>query len=252
MKINVAATFGLIAVAALTVGSVQASSVTISAKYTGISGSSNTFDISYGNRDVTTAAGAMNWQRTDNQTDSVFGSTFTTYCIELDESTTTKSKTYDVQSNGTNVLSNIDVTSIGKLWAQYSASELTGNDASAFQLAVWNIVYDTDYTLNSGTLEVDPHDSWYSYSKYNNELSIINTANEMLSWLQTSSANAPAASITTMTNGTYQDQVIGIMIGSTPGEAPSAVPLPAGVWAGLGLMSVLGVSRKWRQIKASR
>jgi hypothetical protein len=94
--------------------------------------------------------GAMNFTFGD----STFGETFLGYCVDLFNSAAAKGTgvKYDKvdYANGLNPYDGIAklITFNGGL------SNASASDSAAMQLAVWNIVYDTDLTVSSGAFRV--------------------------------------------------------------------------------------------------
>jgi hypothetical protein len=106
---------------------------------------------------------------------------------------------------------------IRRLYASHYSPSLSGSDAAAFQLAVWEIVYESSahaYTLNSGLL-----------AALGTSVTTLATANNFLSTMGTAKASLAALS-----SPNQQDQLV-------------LVPLPTAAWMGLGLLaSAAGVS----------
>lgn len=143
--------------------------------------------------------------------------TFKTYCSEINAFATYSSVVYNEDTNVSGLLGSFADSGLGKLWLQYDAGNLSGKDATAFQLAVWNLIYDSDYTLNSGNLTATASDS-----------AVITEANDMLAWLQ-ANPTADSATMYVLTNESYQDQIVGF-----PGTGePPPIPEPATISIGL-------------------
>lgn len=227
-RMNGLAMCGVLAIGALTVGTAGAATLPI--KYTGLNGSSTSVSVeSWGYDSYNGRAGAMNFTQTNTQNGAPFGTSFTSYCIELDQSTSTSVQNYETNTNVAGLIGADDATAIGKLWYHYDAGGLTGDSATAFQLVVWNLVYDkaSDFSLASGFFTADASNA------------VETIASNMLSWLKNDSASAPQATLTALVSDCYQDQIIGTGgVGSNPVPEPAAL----GVLA-LGSVAILGRRR---------
>ena len=113
-----------------------------------------------------TQAGAFNWLRTggDWPNPPPVNSTFITFCIELIQSVqpnqnytyevaqlATAPLPYDAPLNGP--MGAVKAGYIEELWAARVGTLVTDNDYAAMQTAVWELVYDTDLTLTTGTFQ---------------------------------------------------------------------------------------------------
>lgn len=229
---------GVLAIGVLTVGNAHATILPL--QYNGLDGSSTNVTVYNSNLlsggIYVTPAGALSWTQTNTTNGAPLGSTFTTYCIELNQGLPSNVQNYNVVSNVGSLIGYDDANSIAKLWHQYDAGNLTGDSATAFQLVIWNVIYDTslDYSLNYGLLSVS-----------NMTSSVKNIAEGMLNWLLYSSLGAPMATLTALTNPYYQDQIAGP---SNVGNPP-AVPEPATL--GIGLLTVASLTLAGRNRRRS-
>jgi len=109
-------------------------------------------------------------------------------------------------------------------------SELNGSDfINAFQLAIWEIVTDSDYNLGAGD---------FQYNVTSGD--VFNMANTWLVALAGSGADDwdMANNLFALTNDSKQDFIVAIQ---TPGGA-TPVPLPAAVWLfGSAMLGVAGI-----------
>jgi hypothetical protein len=96
-------------------------------------------------------------------------------------------------------------TRLKKLWANYYLTNFTNQQAAAFQLAVWEIVYDDSLNLKGGFFTVNSAGS--------------GTIDLAQGWLDNLSNLSNEANISAVTSNTYQDFV-----------APSPVPEPASIF----------------------
>ncbi len=109
-------------------------------------------------------------------------------------------------------------------------SALTGPvnvNSAAFQLAIWNIIYDNDNFVNSG--------SWFASGDAN----AINLANSWLASLPASSS----LSLMQLTSRTHQDFVTPGSLPNCCGDVPEPSPLPL---LGAGLAAMLFAMRNRR------
>ena len=153
-----------IAVAILlsTAGVAQAASV--EANYT-LPYKQGNIDFLLNNSSKTVIAGIFKWTRTEstnddyNGTDPTILKTFYTFCVEIGSTADQPSKWDDIVSgtvgtenptyNGT--VSVAEAKKLSSLWSSYDplASISSAEDAAAFQVAVWNIVYSDDWDLDA-------------------------------------------------------------------------------------------------------
>ncbi len=157
------------------------------------------------------------------------GFTFQSYCIEIPEDVSRSYEAYTINT-AESLIGDADAQAIGKLWAQYDAGNLEGEHATAFQIAVWNIIYDDDYYVGLGKA---------SFSCWLN--SVVIEAQGMLDWLKTYGSSAPVTQMTILSNDGYQDQIV---IADYL-EAYASVPEPATLGiAALGAVTLLTHRRK--------
>ncbi len=169
------------------------------------------------------------------------GNTLTTFCIE---------GTQDVNFHDTHVyqsiLQNVAATpqdnvgslfqmgpnaTISAFWdAYYGMSSLDAVHSAAFQLGVWEIVYDNGTNLTTGGFAATPDaGSPQSAAAYA----------QAQTWLSGLNAQSPTThyDLYVLSDPRLQDQLFGIA--QTP-----AVPLPAALPAGVALLGTLGFYRK--------
>jgi hypothetical protein len=236
-------TLGALSLAALAglfgLSAIAAKAETVVATYTGIS---PTFPspldvVSLDGTNLSTGIGANQWSGSPSNP-APFNGTFSTYSIDLED----EIQTTDTYTFATAGLSNAPQNSaypgfngpmgaaraseIDELYAQdYSNSLTDTNHMTAFQLAVWNIVYDTDESVSLGA------GSFYAVSGADNNPTAIGLANNYL---------------TTLTSSPTTSEIFGLIgqpIGTDPGGAgaqdqvvidPDGVPEPGS----LGLLAL--------------
>lgn len=217
--------------AGFTAGSAQAATVT--AKLNSLTGSS--FKYKLGGSDLTTTAGIFDWTRTGGDASDPTGN-FKSFCVELDQT---------INLGGTFTYEMIEVTDgpkpgialgagpmgqtkadmLAKLWAAYYDQALLSNaNAAAFQVSVWEIVYDGDLDLFDGGFQA-------RYAGLGSAPAFVQTAQ---GWLDSLGGLTEMAALRVMSNNSRQDQLV-------------MVPLPAAAWAGLSLIGAGALRRKLRK-----
>lgn len=207
----------------------------------------------------TVTPGPYFWHPTNGvPLNSGFSSPLATFCVELNQSiSANNSYTYTIDTNlaamptiGTTVKAN----QIEELWGRYydpnwANPAFAGSlQSTAFQLALWELVYDGGSNLNltSG-----------NFQSKSGSVSNTGTATGLAaSWLSSlSSTGSNAAAFNTrfngydlvgLTNGTRQDQIT--MIQPPPPTQHGPVPAPpAVILAGIGFIGLVGRARMTRQ-----
>jgi hypothetical protein len=172
-----------------------------------------------------TAAGQMNWQRTGGTHDGGPVGDYDSFCIELTQHVST-GKSYEFDVVDLSRASSPVGTGMGEekamlmreLWGRHHDKVHDADTAAAFQISLWEILYDPGLLLGDGDFRVRLGASkplYYSLSEQ---------------WLATLDGTGPKASLRGLAHGTAQDQV-------------TAVPLPAAATAGFMLLAVLGIKR---------
>ncbi len=205
--------------------------------------------------ETTPYVGAINWSfnradASDAGLDSIIsGTTVTTFCIEG-----TQNVTIGQTSNFANIFSDISqapqdnvgslyemgagkATAINAFWdAYYGQATLNDVNAAAFQLGIWELLYDGSTTnLSSGLFQASSTSDSESIAAFS----------EAETWLSDYSTVVPTAhyQLYAFSDPNLQDQLFGVVV---PPSGGSPTPLPAALPAGLGLLGALGIGRKLR------
>jgi len=198
-----------------------ASADTLSALFNGASPSRNvSLSLDGGESYDTVTAGLMNWTRTGGSSDAPAGD-FTTFCIELDEHVApSHTYNYDVvpiadAPTSLDGMGELKGDLLGELFDLYygTSNFAFGDVAAAFQIAVWEIVYDDGVDLAGGIFRVANSGSHYGL------------ADDMLDGLTGQYQGAPVIGLASRGS---QDQV--------------TVPEPASL--GLLLLGIAGLLRR--------
>jgi hypothetical protein len=154
-----------------------------------------------GARNVTARAGEIKWMESGGDLPGL-DAIFYSYCVDL------LSNAGSTQYVNEEILSN---SKVGWLYNQF-ASEAHGSSwlAAGLQLAIWNVLYDGDYTVNSGSGFWLANGSWGARQAANGYLSQLAMAGAL--------SGALSGTVTLLSTNWGQDQI-------THGAAP--VPEPA-------------------------
>jgi len=201
--------------------------------------------------ETTPYVGHINWTfdrgNSDNATldTLVQGSSLTTFCIEgtqnvyIHENSTFSSILTGVIGAPKDHVGSVyamdatDAATLSMFWdAHYSQSLLSNTDAAAFQLGMWEIVYDggTSPNFTAGNFKA---------SAVAGDTTSAAALAEAQSWLSGLPNVTPTEhyQLYVLSDRCLQDQVFGV----------NAVPLPAALPAGLSLLAGLGVFRRYRK-----
>ena len=195
-----------------------------------------------------TNAGVMNFTVSGGTDASKFSSPFKAFCADLVQTIGGGTNTFSVvnpsalpQAVANSALPSLITSRLTELWGKYYSQTTTSAGAAAFQVSVWEIIYDTSATtgpsLTSGKFSLQA--SSQSGTKYT----------LASSWL--ASLNGDTSAFTTNFSGL---QVVGIASGSVQDQVTLAaapanpVPAPAGLVLGLiGVGALFGRSRMTRR-----
>jgi hypothetical protein len=161
---------------------------------------------------------------------------FKSFCIELDQTINLGGTfTYEMiqvaegpkpgLALGAGPMGQTKADMLGKLWAAYYDQALSSaGSAAAFQVAVWEIVYDGGLDLFDGGFQA-------RYTNLGTAPAFVQTAQ---GWLDGLGNLTESTALAVMSNNSRQDQLV-------------MVPLPAAAWAGLSLIGAMGLRRKLRK-----
>jgi|GEM_PF-2810685 len=234
---------------------------TISATLTGLS--PYTFGSVYlqGAGSLNGGVGNILWQGA-NVNPAPFNGAFNTYCIDLIQDigfggnyTFTTAALAGAPKSGAypggtpaNGMGSSKATEIETLFGMH-LSDTQGDspsaniDREAFQLAIWNVIYDTDTSVSDGS------GTFYAISNSGLDASAIGAANGYLTDISNSSNQSQYAVndlVALIGQNGAQDQVAVNPLGPTPTHDPLPAPLPAAAPVGL-LAMAAGAFAKWRQ-----
>jgi hypothetical protein len=196
---------------------------------------------------VSATPGPYYWHESNPASGSLFQNPTTTFCVELTQYISTGNM-YEYMVTplaSTQGVSSTEAVLISQLWGAHyntawnNSSFIGSSDSTAFQLALWELVYDhtNALSLTDGNFKVTSADA-----------AATSTAQAWLNGLSGVSSNSfatnfPDSQLVWLSNSTSQDQVT--MIPSPP---PSGVPAPPSVvLAGIGVFGILGCSRLTRR-----
>lgn len=195
-------------------------------------------------------AGEYTFTRTGGDYDLLgsIGDSFTTFCIEINQPVRVgRVHTYEVveladapfpgvgAGNGKG-MGDEKAYDIQRLWANYYDD--IGNDnvkAAAFQIAIWEILYDQDLSLSRGAFQ----------ARYGS----ADPVRIAQGWLKNLSWDGDLPELAALTSPTAQDQVFALPVSSS--APPAAIPLPASIWAGSALLIGLVVAQRIRRHRAA-
>jgi hypothetical protein len=192
-------------------------------------------------------AGQLNWTVNGASVGTLAGNgtNFGSFCIEIPKHVQIGTMyTFDAQSLGSLPTSlvpsmgDVKADQIRELWAERHASLSTGEQYAAFQLSIWEIIYET-----KGDLAVTGSTGG-TFRAYGTPDNIVTLANTWLASVNGLDANGTAPArlanlsgmrVTINSGGDYQDQVVEVVAAPTP---------PALVLALLGIIPCLALRRR--------
>lgn len=174
-----------------------------------------------------THAGIYNYERVGGDYNPLLSGDFVAFCIEINQpARMTRTYSYTVEEledapvpgvgagNGLG-MGAAKALEIQKLWAKYyDQAILSANNAAAFQIAIWEIIYDGDLSLSAGGFR----------ARYPSLAPVVTAQN----WLKNLTWSGALPDLRALSSPTAQDQVFL----APPQPAPTVVPLPAAAWGG--------------------
>lgn len=206
-----------------------------------------------------TGKSGYNWEQATPGSVSWLPNTFNTFCIEILQniyfgekySYSTAALQEAPQRTGTpEAMGLVKANLIRELWAQWSGDLTDATKYEAFQVAIWNIIYDTDFSVSSGS------GLFYLTTSQGNATQtahVLSQANTYLNYLATNdptgSGSLSMANLVALSNLGAQDQVALLNPGYNPpppgGGSPQPVPAPpTAILAMLGLLPCAAL--RWR------
>ncbi len=222
MKTCTARDASLLGVSALLAAAATAGAGTITGKFTSQFSQGANITASGGiyNGNVNTVL--YKWTRTDTPgvggADATIPITFDTYCVDLSQSVKAGTVyTFDLITMTQAGYSAQQQLLLTQLWNSFKPGVDTKAESASFQLAVWEIVYDTNLNTSNGTFKVNSSSSLRSSSQ-----NLVTAASNLAS-----NPLTPSVQLFVLRSNKAQDQIVGIPMVPSPG----AVAL-----AGLGLL----------------
>lgn len=243
--------------AGLCVGSPRAAAGTVDLVFdqtTGTAGVSVQFKIGSATTTSTVTPGPYYWHEVNAPANSAFPNPTTTFCVELNQTISTGTGyTYTTTPLASQAgVTALEATDISKLWGAYyntawNSKSFTGSvQSTAFQLALWKLVYDggTNLSLLSGNFLI-PGATAASLTNTSTAAGLAQTWLNALAGTSSSifSTNLPGKQLVWLSNGSAQDQLTMV---STP-QTVVTTPAPPGlVLAGIGFVGLVGRSLRRR------
>ena len=187
-------------------------------------------------------AGRMNWTRTGGTSTDAPEGNFSTFCIELTQHVAfNQSYEFNVVTldlapspGGDGVGDGMGISKADQLsefWGEHRSNVVDNLTAAAFQIGIWEIVYDDNLHLGTGTFIAQP------LTVTPQQVSLAQQ------WLDDVNGVGARSKLLAMSSSTRQDQVFEVP--STP--AP-AIPAPGAAWGAVPLLGLVG----WWQWKRTR
>ncbi len=214
--------------------------------FTGVSSGAGTFHLNVAGSEKYVYASALHWH--NNSVGSSLATDFTTFCVELNQFVT-DTTTYAITAPSQVPLPGVGSPTPGlgmgpakadllsELWGTYRASATGAAGEAAFQIAVWEIVFEGPgseggpivYDVNSGNF----------HTGSGNDSTQLGYAKQAQKWIDDILANGgPHADLVGLSSPTAQDQI-------------TAVPVPSSLLL-LGMGGVGLAGNAWRRRRQAR
>lgn len=211
---------GVLGAAALLAAAGLARADTVTARYTYTN--ANSVNITRGSSTMNLPTVMFSWTRQDSPgpgVDASIPAVFPTYCVDIDQSVAGGTNyVFQVQTFVQAGFSSATEQLMDRMWALYQPGLHDATDSAAFQLAIWELAYDSGNNLSSGNF-------------IGNSPSNVKTlAQTYLNTVSAAGYSGPSAQLVVLHSATAQDQI-------------TLVPSPTGA-AALALVGLVGFRRK--------
>ncbi len=127
---------------------------------------------------------------------------FRAYCVELDQNVAPATDyVFDVQTPAMRGYTPLQEVLLGRLWSSYQSSVVDGDTSSAFQIAVWELAFDTGADLAAGVFTG------------NSPAAVVALSQSWLNAVSSSGYSGGQSPISILHNENVQDQLV-----PTPGS----------------------------------
>ena len=190
-----------------------------------------------------TLAGILHWKHASDNS-ALPPEAFDTFCIELTQKVGYGKYTYNVSDLDDalglgSTLAEEKADLISELWGRHHRDVAGSDTSAAFQLAIWEILYDARDGAGIAHHGLDLKGGSFRVKDPIANKPFLATAQN---WLWELDGTGPEAHLMGMTNTRYQDQVF-------EARLLPAVPLPAAAWSGMIMLAGM-VALKARHARA--
>jgi len=212
-----------------------------------------------GNANPKISTGPFYWHQNELPPNTAFPPPTTTFCIEINPASQPLPPTNPPTSTDFAVvpLSGANALAITELYGRFYNNEagvnwenkatFNGDTAStAFQVALWELVYDTDKNLSTGNFQADNLGAVSTTAQ-----SYLNALNGDTSMFNSRFSNSELVELLAPAGGNKSQDNIQDQITIRPKQG-GAVPAPPGaILAGIGFITLLGGRTRWLRRKAA-